>query len=103
MTSGESDPHYKTLTSMLHWKEDLASFMVAHLEAIFNEACKTKKSSDNGTKLVHVLITEEADLCLTASLGLNLENKIVLAVATRLAAERFMIGKIKDDKFVAGI
>ncbi len=77
--------------------------MVAHLDAIFNEVCKTKKSSDNGTKLVHVLITEEADLCLTASLGLNLENKIVLAVATRLAAERFMIGKIKDDKFVAGI
>jgi hypothetical protein len=34
---------------------------------------------------------------------LNLENKIVLAVATRLAAERYMIDKIKDDKFVAGI
>jgi hypothetical protein len=40
---------------------------------------------------------------LVAAPGLNLENKIVLAVATRLAAERYMIGKIKDDKFVAGI
>jgi hypothetical protein len=35
--------------------------------------------------------------------GLNLENKIVLAVATRLAAERFMIAKIKDDEFAVGI
>ena len=68
--------YYKTLTSMLHWKEDSASFMVAHLDAIFNEVCKTKKSSDNGTKLVHVLITEEADLCLTASLGLNLRIRL---------------------------
>ncbi len=34
---------------------------------------------------------------------MNLENKIVLAVAIRLAAERLMIGKIQDDDFVAGI
>lgn len=33
----------------------------------------------------------------------NLENTIVLAMAIRLGAERYMISKIKDDKFVAGI
>ena len=88
---------------MLHWKADSGKLMVAHLDAVFNEVCKTKKSSDNGDKLVHVLISEEADACLGDAPGLNLENKIVLAVATRLAAERYMIDKIKDDKFVAGI
>ncbi|MGB7078330.1 MAG: phage infection protein, partial [Xanthobacteraceae bacterium] len=74
-----------------------------HLDAVFNDVCKTKKSSADGAKLMHALITEEADTCLTAPPGLNLENKIVLAVATRLASERFMIDKIKDDKFVATI
>ncbi len=34
---------------------------------------------------------------------MNLENKIVLAMAIRLAAERYMINKISDAAFVAGI
>ena len=36
----------------------------------------------------------EADDCLTAATGMNLENKIVLAMAIRLLAERYMIGEI---------
>ena len=32
---------------------------------------------------------------------MNLENKIVLAIAIRLTAERFMIDKISDPEFVA--
>jgi hypothetical protein len=103
MTTGEADQNYSTLTSMLHWKKDSATLMVSHLDAVFNYVCKTKRSSDNGAKFVHVLITEEADACLTAASGLHLKNKIVLAVATRLTAERFMISKIMDDQFVANI
>jgi len=103
MTTGEKDPHFATLTSMLHWKPDSAKITVGDLDNIYNAICKTKGASPDPKKLVHVLITEEADACLAVAPGLNLENKIVLAVATRLAAERFMIDKIKDDKFVAGI
>jgi hypothetical protein len=103
MTTGEGDPNYQTLTSMLHWKPNSDKINVAQLDEIYNVICKTSDASENATRLVHELIAEEADKCLTAPLGLNLENKIVLAIATRLAAERFMISKIKDDKFVAGI
>jgi len=103
MTTGETDPNYEKLTSMLHWKTDTAGLKVGDLDAVYNAVCKTGCKSGNSDKLVHELIREEADICLTVASGLNLENKIVLAVATRLAAERFMIGKIKDDKFVAGI
>lgn len=103
MTTGESDPNYERLTSMLHWMADTAKIKVADLDAVYNAVCKTGCKSGNAEKLIHDLIREEADACLTIPPGLNLENKIVLAVATRLAAERFMIGKIKDDKFVAGI
>jgi hypothetical protein len=34
---------------------------------------------------------------------INYENKIVLAIAIRLAAERFMVTKINDPAFVAGL
>jgi hypothetical protein len=46
---------------------------------------------------------EEAKTCLGASDGLKLENKIVLAMATRIATERFMIRRIADDAFIAGL
>lgn len=103
MTTGEADPNYKKLTSMLHWKSDSAKIKVSELDGIYNAVCKTEGASSNAARFVPDLIREEADGCLAAQLGLDLENKIVLAVATRLAAERFMINKIKDDKFVAGI
>jgi hypothetical protein len=38
-----------------------------------------------------------------AGAGLNLENKIVLSIAIRLAAERFIIAKLADPNFVGAI
>ena len=35
--------------------------------------------------------------------GMNLEHKIVLAIAIRLVAERFMASQISDPSFLAGI
>ena len=49
------------------------------------------------------LIETEAKKCLTADEGINLENKIVLSIAIRIAAEKFMVDKIKDPKFVDSI
>jgi hypothetical protein len=49
------------------------------------------------------LLAHEAQACLAVSAGLNLENKIVLAVAIRMAAEQFMIKQINDAKFVSEI
>jgi hypothetical protein len=104
MTTGMDDPNYGLLTSMLHWKPETSKITVAQLDAIFNEICKTNGDSGARSKdLVHELMTKEADACLKGSAGLGIENKILLAMATRVVAERYMIGKIKDDKFVAGI
>ncbi len=103
MTTGDSDPKFGKLTSMLHWRQDSAKNTIADLDTVFNEICKTKGKSDDASKLIHQVVTEEADACLAPGPGLNLENKIVLAMATRLIAERYMIKKINDDKFVAEI
>jgi hypothetical protein len=103
MTTGEKDLHYVQLTSMLHWRTDSMTITVGQLDQIFNSLCKTKGASPNSDKAVCDLIAAEADACLNAQGQPNLENKIVLAMAIRLAAERYMIAKMKDDKFLAAI
>ncbi|WP_342714098.1 hypothetical protein [Bradyrhizobium sp. B039] len=48
-------------------------------------------------------IRELAAQCLKAKEGMNFENKVVLSIATRLEAERFMAEKINDAKFLSEI
>ena len=103
MTVGGADPNYQTLTALLHLKAGSDTITVGDLDAIFIATCRASGSSADTAKPVLDLLTEEAKACLTGPLGLNLENKIVLAIAIRVAAERFMINKIGDPPFVAAI
>lgn len=100
---GEADPEFAKLTSLLHWKADSASITVSDLDATYNGLFATNESSPAGHRPVVDLITEEAGNCLKAPDGINFANKVVLAIATRLAAERFMVAKINDPAFVAAI
>jgi len=103
-TKGETDQQFAKLTSLLHWKSDSSSITEADLEAIYKNVFGTNgNKTATSTKTVVGLIHDEAKGCLSAPLGINFENKIVLAMATRLAAEKFMIDKINDKGFVAGI
>lgn len=102
-TRGESDPEFVKLTSLLHWKADSPGITVADLDAIYNSLFATKDSSANVNQPVVDLIADEAAKCLKAPEGINFANKVVLAIATRLAAERFMVGKVADPAFVASI
>jgi len=63
----------------------------------------TTGASPDGNKLMIDIIQKEADECLEACDGINFENKIVLSIAIRIAAEQFMVRKINDDTFVASI
>ena len=103
MTTGEDDERYEKLTSMLHWKPGSDTITVEQLDEIYKAICGgSRKSADPG-KLVCDLIVEEAQSCLGADAGMNLENKIVLAIAVRLGAERFMIDRIDDSIFLSGL
>jgi hypothetical protein len=102
-TRGMSDPVYVKLTSLLHWKQDSAAITEAELDAIYNSLFTPAGNASNSTKPVVEIITEQAQDCLAAGSGLNFENKIVLSIAIRLAAEQFMVNKISDPGFVAAI
>ena len=100
---GDKEPAYLQLTSMLHWKPDSPSMTVADLDIIFNTQCNMAGVSADPERTIIELIDTAADGCLDAAPGLNLENKVVLSIATRLRAERFIVDKLNDAAFLAGI
>ena len=102
-TRGDADPDFVKLTSLLHWKSDSPQITVSDLDAIYARLFSGSDSSLDGTVAVITLIKREAEACLTAPDGINFANKVVLAIATRMAAEQFMVDKINDAAFVAGI
>lgn len=102
-TRGDADPEYVKLTSLLHWKADSQAITVSDLDGLYNGLFSATDSSADGHKSVVELIDDEAEKCLTAPDGINFANKVVLSIATRLVAERFMVDKINDAAFVAGI
>ncbi|MCK9294385.1 MAG: hypothetical protein M0P70_04830 [Desulfobulbaceae bacterium] len=102
-TKGDKDPDFVKLTSLLHWKNDSESITQGSLDEIYNSVfCTTGASADKTTPMVDI-IQNEANECLKIGDGINFENKIVLSIAIRIAAEKFMVEKISDAKFVDGI
>ncbi len=99
----DSDPNYIKLTSLLHWKPDSASITNTELDAIYLALFGGSGAFAHPQKLVIDTIHESAVECLTAGDGINFENKIVLAIAIRLAADKFMVEKIADPASVAAI
>lgn len=102
-TRDATDVSFLRLTSLLHWKVDSAQITISDLDDIYNDLFSQNITSANSAATVMSLIEHEAGECLKAADGINFENKIVLAIAIRLVAEQFMVTKINDPAFVAGI
>lgn len=103
MTLGVDEPRYAILTSMLHIKPDTDTLMVSDLDGIFNSICEPRGTSPDPSKKIIDLIWEEANAAEVEEGALKLENKIVLAIGIRLAAETFVIREIQNDALVASI
>ena len=100
-TKGPQDAKYKTLTSLLHWKKDTPGILEEHLNDVYTQVFDPPGGAPAAThKPVIDIISEEAK---KVTDGARFEQKIVLAIAIRLTAERFMVGKIADQPFVDAI
>jgi hypothetical protein len=102
-TRGDSGTEYATLTSLLHWRHDSGKITQGDLQVIFNDLFSEKMKATNPDEIVVDVIRTEAAACLTAGDGANFENKIVLSIAARLAAERYMVTKINDGPWLETI
>jgi energy-coupling factor transporter ATP-binding protein EcfA2 len=94
------------LTRYLHVKEGSNSLTISDLETHLKELMtfKTDFTLPDGDKKIFDLLFERADAaCELNEEQIELESKIVLAIAVRIRAEQFMIAAINDDEFVNGI
>lgn len=103
--TGDSEGVRK-LTSLLHYKNNTPNIKVSDLENIHKSILKDQDnlSLPNGENLVVDLIFQEADNISAASEEIiDLEGKVVLAMAIRLKAESYMIAEISDPDHLASI
>lgn len=102
-TKGDNHSDFIKLTSLLHWKKDSINITLGDLDTIYKSIFGGDEVTSDVKKSVIEIILHEASECLKATDGINFENKIVLSIAIRIAAEKFMVKKINDDVFVSNI
>jgi len=102
-TKGEADPEYMKLTSLLHWKSATITLTQADLDAAYFSLFGETDAWATPSELVVDAINRHADECVAADTSINFENKILLSMAIRLLAEKFMVARINDQTFVDGI
>ena len=93
---------FSNLTSLLHFKSDTSTITIADLETNIKSILIDKAAMTLGSQgsFVIDIIYNSADTILgLANQNIDLENKIVLAIAIRLKAEQFMVTKINDTPF----
>jgi len=96
----------KKLTSLLHIKTETSNISVNDLCGIIRDILKDKSSIvlDNANmKVVDIIYSEANKICAETSEVMELEKKVVLSIAIRLALEEILIIGINDITFVNAI
>ena len=93
------DENYIKLTSLLHIKKDTFDITIKDLEDIFEKSVtfseKLNISSGRENEKVYDLIIKTAkNIVKSGESSIDLDGKIILSMAIRLLAERFMISEI---------
>lgn len=102
-TKGDHDADYGLLTSLLHWKAGSDQIAVADLDGVYARLFGGNAKSPDQAVSVISMIDAEARACLVADDGINFENKVVMSIATRLQAEKFMAAKISDAAWLSTV
>jgi hypothetical protein len=91
-TKGSRDESYLKLTSLVHWKDDSETIKISDYLVVYNSFFGTRHAHSQNNKTILNLIMEKAQsICVnTGHSELELEKKIVLSIATRITAERWM-------------
>ncbi|WP_299270929.1 hypothetical protein [uncultured Psychrosphaera sp.] len=98
--------HYTTLTSLLHIKPDTSDIKVSHLQNIYKGIFADQRDLvlPNQENILKDMIYDKSEELLQGNTdSIELENKVILAIAIRLKAEEFMISQINDSEFTLAI
>ncbi len=98
-TAGEDSPDYLKLTSLLHWKQNSNAITVGQYFAAFNRLFQKSHDTTDSRIVLDLLFSQADTICDQLSHNeLQLENKIVLSVAIRVRAEKFMTEQLRIAK-----
>lgn len=98
-TKGTQDPDYLKLTSLLHYKSDTEQITVNDYLDIYNRLFGTSHTSSNVQSIKSLLFAKANEICnATSHNGLNLEDKVLLSIATRMQAEIFLVNEFRRTK-----
>lgn len=96
----DESENYGKLTSMLHIKSQTHSLTIADLETIFRDVLRINEGLPEPGEKVLDVIYEQADTISNSDEhdAVKLENKVVLAMASRLKAEEYMLHNIPTSQ-----
>jgi hypothetical protein len=98
-TVGSGGSDFAVLTSLLHIKEGSSTVTRGDLKGIYEKVFADSFDFGNSTEPVLPLVFNLADaVAVGTPSAVNLENKIVLSLAIRLKAERFMLAAINNPE-----
>ncbi|MDP8052728.1 hypothetical protein QJU23_09925 [Pasteurella atlantica] len=98
------DDEVNILTDLLHIKDNTKQITFNQLFEVFNTVVRNLPTMDSNDTFVFNIIVEQANnLLKDKAIHIELEDKIILAIAIRLLAEQYMIDKIDNNTFLQGI
>jgi len=101
-TKGSDDLDYIKLTSLLHYKAGTESIRTFDILKMYNAIFNKNYTLQKDDKVIDVIF-EQAKACLPLGESINLETKLILAIAIRLLSEKYMIKEINNSSFVGSI
>lgn len=100
---GES-PQYKQLTSLLHIKQHLPDLKISDLAKLIGQVVKElplDNQFDLNMKVIDFIHSVATKICdIPETDVISLENKIVLSIAARLNAEKYIWSKVHDQTHI---
>lgn len=102
-SDNKTDPRYLTLTNLLHMKGNTTFITLLDLQNIYNsvlnfETALNFADVDPSKTVYSIIINEARQYILTNTDEISLDGKIILSIASRLVAEKFMISKIEETE-----
>ncbi len=98
---------FKKLTCVLHQKDNTSTITMDDVSEIFLKILKldktTKEKFSSSEKVEQQIYNLSDSICKKVEEKSELEEKVILSMAIRLKAERFLIDKIDDPEFVKGL
>ncbi|CZG60697.1 ATP-binding protein [Legionella pneumophila] len=96
---GEDAEEYKKLTSLLHWKKETQAITVKEYICIYNNLFGTNHNTERNGPIIELLFSLADQICKKKNHeGLNLEDKVLLSIAIRLQAEKYLTLKLRNIK-----